>query len=172
MVLDELEEERVEDTVPVGPAVVVELPIVNGALLDELEEPKVEDPVPVGPAMVVELPIVKRALLELELVTEVELTEILAAVGPVEVVLLVEGSEEASDDRVKGMVADEFLGSAELEREELMLVAADPDVLLATVVETEKPVELDADFRVEEDWTSRREVAIANVISLSACRLF
>jgi hypothetical protein len=108
MVLDELEEERVEDTVPVGPAVVVELPIVNGALLDELEEPKVEDPVPVGPAMVVELPIVKRALLELELVTEVELTEILAAVGPVEVVLLVEGSEEASDDRVKGMVADEF----------------------------------------------------------------
>jgi hypothetical protein len=82
------------------------------------------------------------------------------------------GSEEASDDWVEGMVADEVMGSAELEREKFMLVPADPEVLLAIVVEAEMPVELEADCRAEEDWTSRREVAIANTISLSACRLF
>jgi hypothetical protein len=73
---------------------------------------------------------------------------------------------------VEGIVADEFVGSVELSGEELMLVPADLDVLLAIVVEVETPTELEADCKVEEDWTSRREVAIANMISLSACRLF
>jgi hypothetical protein len=63
---------------------------VDVVLLDELEETMVEEPVPVGPAMVVELPIVNGALLklELELATGVEVCDPLAAVGPVEAVLL------------------------------------------------------------------------------------
>lgn len=59
MLLDE-ETTELEGLVSVGPAVVVELPIVKGALLDELEETtELEDPVPAGAAAVVELPIVK-----------------------------------------------------------------------------------------------------------------
>jgi hypothetical protein len=94
ILLEELEEViELEDPVPVGPAVVVELPMVKGVLLDELEvTTELEAPVPVGPAVAVELPIVKCALLELmlelELVTGAEVMEALDAVGPVEAVLL------------------------------------------------------------------------------------
>jgi hypothetical protein len=94
VLLDELEvTTELEDPEPVGPAVVVELPMVKGALLDELEETtELEDPVPVGPAVAVELPIVKCALLELmlelELVISAEVIGALDAVGPVEAVLL------------------------------------------------------------------------------------
>lgn len=85
VLLNELERvAELDISVPVGPAVTVELRIEKGALV--VLELELEDPVPLGAAVVVELPMVNCALLLLDI--DEDVTGALEAVGPAEAVVL------------------------------------------------------------------------------------
>jgi hypothetical protein len=76
--------------------------------------------------------------------------------------------EEPSNDWVEEINVDAFVRLAELDKEVVGVDPADPD---ATLDEPETSPLLEAVDWTEDDWTTRREVAMANKMSLSACRL-